>query len=299
MSFGYNVNTNAGQSQFEDNHSERHSRRTPGSALGPSGIDRRTMPDLSERQSGSSQPLRLPSIQLPSHVDFSRNYPPTRFSTCPSLHQHHSGKDATPTSETMLRKFFARSDDISVSPFHPAAPAENRWPDGVLTPRNQAAPQTPGGHFRRISHSQQTYPSNGGHPEENEQTIFMAGGASKTYSSHVGSSTRADEPRQVEERSWQDQLQNGSSTSHKSGFAESSSSSTVYEEGEIDQGELYRCRDCNRKCKSQASYLKHRSMMCTHRLGALTLECRYCKRNYTYAGYLQRHELECAKNKPM
>jgi hypothetical protein len=29
--------------------------------------------------------------------------------------------------------------------------------------------------------------------------------------------------------------------------------------------------------------------------GALTLECRYCKRHYTYAGYLQRHELECAK----
>ncbi|KNZ53866.1 hypothetical protein VP01_3115g3 [Puccinia sorghi] len=271
--------------------------------------------DLALGQSGSSQPLRLPSIQLPSHVDFSRNYPPTRFSTCPSLHQHHSGKDATPTSETMLRKFFARSDDISISPFHPGAPAEGRWPDGVLTPRNQAAPQTSGGHFRRVSHSQQTYHSNGGHTEEHEQTIFMAGGSPKTYSSHVGSSTRADEPRHVdvEERIWQDQLQNGSFTnlvspkalqvalSMKKGKSIKGSFIGEYELNpravtvikfmcssvgfKCETNLILNVSQCgnfelgagNRKCKSQASYLKHRSMMCTHRLGkACSLSASLC-----------------------
>lgn len=80
-----------------------------------------------------------------------------------------------------------------------------------------------------------------------------------------------------------------------SGLLENSTSANNFEDAGTEHGELYRCRDCNRKCKSKASYLKHRSMMCTHRLGPLTLECRYCKRHYTYAGYLQRHEIECAK----
>ncbi|KAG0147809.1 hypothetical protein CROQUDRAFT_42219 [Cronartium quercuum f. sp. fusiforme G11] len=50
----------------------------------------------------------------------------------------------------------------------------------------------------------------------------------------------------------------------------------------------------NRKCKSQMSYEKHKAS-CTHRQGPLTLECRYCKRPYTYIGYLSKHEIECAK----
>lgn len=36
----------------------------------------------------------------------------------------------------------------------------------------------------------------------------------------------------------------------------------------------------------------------TH-VGPLTLECKYCKRPYTYVGYLQKHENECAKTLPV
>lgn len=296
MSFGYNVNTSAEHGQLEDNYSERHSGPSPGSVSDLSGINRKTMPDFSRRQSDSSQPLRLPSIQLPSHVDFNKRQNQSRFSTCPSLHQHQQGKEATSTTETMLRKFFARSDDMTISSFHLGASTDSRQSDGVHALRNQAGPQTSGSHFHRssISHSHQTFKPNGGHSEAHEQ-YFMASAAPNTYSSHVGSSTRTEEPKHVESRIRQDRLQPGSSITPKASLTESSSDSVVFEEGEIDPGELYRCRDCNRKCKSKASYLKHRSMMCTHRLGALTLECRYCKRHYTYAGYLQRHELECAK----
>lgn len=59
-------------------------------------------------------------------------------------------------------------------------------------------------------------------------------------------------------------------------------------------GEEFRCRNCNRKCKSEISFQKH-AASCTHREGPLTLECRYCKRPYTYIGYLSKHEAECAK----
>ncbi|CAH7668245.1 expressed protein [Phakopsora pachyrhizi] len=49
-----------------------------------------------------------------------------------------------------------------------------------------------------------------------------------------------------------------------------------------------------RLCKSEASFEKHQNA-CTHRNGALALECRFCKRPYTYVGYLHKHEIECAK----
>ncbi|KAG0143283.1 hypothetical protein CROQUDRAFT_189926 [Cronartium quercuum f. sp. fusiforme G11] len=56
----------------------------------------------------------------------------------------------------------------------------------------------------------------------------------------------------------------------------------------------FRCQDCNRKCKSEASLLRH-ATSCTHARGPLALECRYCKRPYTYLGYLHKHETECAR----
>ncbi|CAH7686815.1 expressed protein [Phakopsora pachyrhizi] len=56
----------------------------------------------------------------------------------------------------------------------------------------------------------------------------------------------------------------------------------------------YRCSNCNRLCKSLASFEKHQSA-CTHRNGALSLECRFCSRPYTYIGYLNKHEAACAQ----
>ncbi|CAH7686806.1 expressed protein [Phakopsora pachyrhizi] len=44
--------------------------------------------------------------------------------------------------------------------------------------------------------------------------------------------------------------------------------------------ENYRCPNCNRLCKSLASFEKHQSA-CTHRNGALSLECRFFNRPYT------------------
>ncbi|CAH7686813.1 hypothetical protein BY996DRAFT_2854372 [Phakopsora pachyrhizi] len=61
----------------------------------------------------------------------------------------------------------------------------------------------------------------------------------------------------------------------------------------MDKGN-YRCPNCNRLCKSLASFEKHQSA-CTHRNGALSLECRFCNRPYTYIGYLDKHEAACAQ----
>ncbi|KAI8455165.1 hypothetical protein BY996DRAFT_6413356 [Phakopsora pachyrhizi] len=45
-------------------------------------------------------------------------------------------------------------------------------------------------------------------------------------------------------------------------------SSTFSGAEESDNGrDSFRCSDCNRKCKSMASYMKHKSLMCTHRMG--------------------------------
>ncbi|EGF97917.1 uncharacterized protein MELLADRAFT_84172 [Melampsora larici-populina 98AG31] len=49
-----------------------------------------------------------------------------------------------------------------------------------------------------------------------------------------------------------------------------------------------------RKCKSAESLYRH-ATSCTHARGALSLNCRYCQRPYTYLGYLHKHELECAQ----
>ncbi|KAG0147813.1 hypothetical protein CROQUDRAFT_42196, partial [Cronartium quercuum f. sp. fusiforme G11] len=53
-----------------------------------------------------------------------------------------------------------------------------------------------------------------------------------------------------------------------------------------------------RRCKSESSFEKHK-IPCTHRLGPLKLECRYCRRPYTYVGYLAKHEAECVKVHPV
>ncbi|KAA1075915.1 hypothetical protein PGT21_030821 [Puccinia graminis f. sp. tritici] len=302
MSFGYNVDTNSEPRQLEENHSGQSGRNQEGFISGSSQDGGRAIPQFNRRPSESTQPLRLPSIQLPPHDDFSRSQNQSRFSTCPSLHQHKPGKESSPTTEKMLRKFFARSDDISngfayIAPSHTGSSAGGILSDGVSTLRNQDS-QAYGSHFRHSSgsHSQQSFQPVAGHSDAHGQSPFMAGAAPKAYTPYAGSSTREDRPNHGEERFWHNTRQTGSSTNVRSSLTESSSNANHFEEGEPDEGELYRCRDCNRKCKSKASYLKHRSMMCTHRLGALTLECRYCKRHYTYAGYLQRHELECAKS---
>ncbi|KAI9608545.1 hypothetical protein H4Q26_004728 [Puccinia striiformis f. sp. tritici PST-130] len=294
MSFAYNGN---------NTEQKGYSRILQGSYVSSSSRNGgRTMPDYNRRLSESSQPLRLPSIQLPPHVDFNRRQNQSRLSTCPSLHQHLPGKEAGPTTDKMLRKFFARPDDVSNSPAYMApsytgAPGGSRLPDGLPTMRNQAAPQAFGGHLRRssISHSHQTYEPIERSTDARDQTSLKADVAPMTYPAHAGSSTSINEPSYVDEEFLENSFQPGSSTTPQASLIESSSNNNAFEEGDVDEGELYRCRDCNRKCKSKASYLKHRSMMCTHRLGALTLECRYCKRHYTYAGYLQRHELECSK----
>ncbi|OAV92136.1 hypothetical protein PTTG_27724 [Puccinia triticina 1-1 BBBD Race 1] len=297
MCVDYNVDTDSKRRQLEDNHSG-HSGRNRESSFSGGG---RLMPNFNRDLSESTQPLRLPSIQLPPHVDFNNRHNQSRFSTCPSLHQHKSGKESSPTTVQMLRQFFARSDDLSndlayMAPSHAAGPLGGRLPDDVHASRNQA-PQTGGSHFRRssISHSQQVLQPTSGHSEAYGQSFFTPNVASKTYPPYAGSSTRIEEPSHAEGRFLPNPPETGSSSAPKPSLTGSSSHVNSFEEGDPEEGELYRCRDCNRKCKSKASYLKHRSMMCTHRLGALTLECRYCKRHYTYAGYLQRHELECAK----
>ncbi|MBW0500139.1 hypothetical protein O181_039854 [Austropuccinia psidii MF-1] len=58
--------------------------------------------------------------------------------------------------------------------------------------------------------------------------------------------------------------------------------------------EEFRCKHCNRRCKSRTSFEKHKNS-CTHRSGPLTLECQFCKRPYTYIGYLHKHEAECQR----
>ncbi|KAH9811298.1 hypothetical protein DFH28DRAFT_901047, partial [Melampsora americana] len=54
----------------------------------------------------------------------------------------------------------------------------------------------------------------------------------------------------------------------------------------------------NRRCKSESSFERHK-LSCTHRMGPLRLECKYCKRPYTYVGYLAKHETECEKMHPV
>ncbi|EFP79949.2 uncharacterized protein PGTG_05174 [Puccinia graminis f. sp. tritici CRL 75-36-700-3] len=196
--------------------------------------------------SESTQPLRLPSIQLPPHVDFSRSQNQSRFSTCPSLHQHKPGKESSPTTEKMLRKFFARSDDISngftyIAPSHTGSSAGGILSDGVSTLRNQDS-QAYGSHFRHSSgsHSQQSFQPVAGHSDAHGQSPFMAGAAPKAYTPYAGSSTREDRPNHGEERFWHNTRQTESSTNVRSSLTESSSNANQFEEGEPDEGELYR-----------------------------------------------------------
>ncbi|EGG12059.1 uncharacterized protein MELLADRAFT_115124 [Melampsora larici-populina 98AG31] len=63
------------------------------------------------------------------------------------------------------------------------------------------------------------------------------------------------------------------------------------------ESDTFRCPNCNRRCKSSISYEKH-DASCTHRMGPLRLECRFCGRPYTYVGYLSKHEADCQKIDP-
>lgn len=245
-----------------------------------------------------AQPLRLPQIRLPPFdANFNRHQNQSRLSTCPSLHQHPPGRETSTSTQTMLRKFFARPDDSSDyvgSHAHTSSSTERL---SVAVPSCFNQPPTLARHFRQssVSHSQPSSDSNLDHMRSHERRSSVFEQAARTYSPIGAGSTRANEFTPDEEGYWENSPQPGSSMNPHSGLLENSTSANNFEDAGTEHGELYRCRDCNRKCKSKASYLKHRSMMCTHRLGPLTLECRYCKRHYTYAGYLQRHEIECAK----
>ncbi|KAA1101733.1 hypothetical protein PGT21_028708 [Puccinia graminis f. sp. tritici] len=151
----------------------------------------------------------------------------------------------------MLRKFFARSDDISngfayIAPSHTGSSAGGILSDGVPTLRNQDS-QAHGSHFHHSSgsHSQQSFQPVAVHSDAHRQLPFMVGAAPKAYTPYSGSSTREDRPNHGEERLWQNTLQTESSTNVRSSLTESSLNANQFEEGEPDEGELYRCRDCN------------------------------------------------------
>ncbi|EGG00714.1 uncharacterized protein MELLADRAFT_93044 [Melampsora larici-populina 98AG31] len=253
----------------------------------------------------------------PSGVDERRDYLTT---TCPSYNKLDPPGSSDLSSRAILSKFFSRPDDDAEPYPWLNEPTTSRSTTRAISPRIQSE-----GHLWGMSSSSRMPSELTRHHESStEQSIRMRtvrssssefpatrpsptmfGRSSEYGPRQTDLSDRGNYARQYPEASLpaHDRRERTSDLSARRPIA--STSNYIFPPGSSsrESGEEFRCRNCNRKCKSQISFQKH-AASCTHREGEsllpnipgpLTLECRYCKRPYTYIGYLSKHEAECVK----